>query len=94
MNAPNRCWVVVVAGSYLDDVQSVLDRIDSLSDVMQMIPYAVFLLGDTVDAHTGYNRHHFSPPLVSMIGYNCIILPISYKIIYRVLPANICAPTA
>ena len=65
MNRRNKCWVAVVAGSFLDDVQSVLDRVDSLSDEMQMVAYAVFLLGDT--GNTGYNRNHMSAPLVSMI---------------------------
>ena len=71
MNRRNKCWVAVVAGSFLDDVQSVLDRVDSLSDEMQMVAYAVFLLGDT--GNTRYNRNHMSAPLVSMIKNNLFV---------------------
>ena len=65
MNAPNICSVVLVAGSALDDIQAVMDKVDSLVEDMLQIPYAVFLLYNG-QKHVWPSRHYMTPNVVSM----------------------------
>ena len=64
MMTPTKSSVVLVAGSALMDLQGVMDKIDSLSKDMKMIPYVVILIirdNELVDTV----RHDWSPPVVS-----------------------------
>ena len=67
MNAPSKSSVVLVAGSALDDLQDVMDKVDTLGQDMQMIPYAIVLLVEDKDKNRILNttRHNDSPPVVS-----------------------------
>ena len=50
MMAPNTCSVLLVAGQHLQNIQGVLDMVDTMSSSMLRIPYAMVLLvenGDT-----------------------------------------------
>ena len=77
MNLPNVCFIPLVAGPYLEKLPNVMQKIDSIGQDMQKIPYAVFLLGDlpsTGQAAT-YLDYHMSPAVVSTqvsnsYGYN------------------------
>ena len=67
MHLPNVCFIPLVAGPYLEDLPTVMQKIDSIGQDMQKIPYAVFLLGDlpsTGQAAT-YLDYHMSPAVVS-----------------------------
>ena len=69
MNAPNRCFVPLIAGSYLQDLENTLQYIDRIGQDMLKVPYAVFLLGDLPGGLPGalpdtYN-HHMAPAIVS-----------------------------
>ena len=64
MNAPNTCWIALVAGSVLQHVESILMTVESLSQQMQKTAYAVFLLGDVEDIEV--IRNHWTPPVVSI----------------------------
>ena len=51
MMTPNTCSVVLVAGEHLQNIQGVLDMVDTMSGSMLRIPYAMVLLvekGNTV----------------------------------------------
>ena len=50
MKTPSTCSVVLVAGQHLQNIQGVLDVVDTMSSSMVRIPYAMVLLvekGDT-----------------------------------------------
>ena len=66
MNAPNTCWIVLVAGSALHDLHSVITMVDSLGQDMLKIPYAIFLLDDNTDMRLDSHRHAMSPAVVSI----------------------------
>jgi hypothetical protein len=68
MNAPNTCFIPLVAGSLLHDLTSILRNVDSLGQEMQKITYAVFILGDPKSMEPDINRHHMSPAVVSIRG--------------------------
>ena len=68
MNAPNTCFIPLVAGPLLHDLPSILRKIDSLGQEMQKIPYATFLLGDPTNIKHDIVRHHMSPAVVSILG--------------------------
>ena len=67
MNAPNTCFIPLVAGSLLHDLPTILRKVDSLGQEMQKIPYAIFLLGDHTSMEHDINRHHMSPAVVSIL---------------------------
>jgi hypothetical protein len=71
MIAPSKSSVVLVAGSALDDIKAVMDKVDSLGQDMLMIPYAIVLLVEDQDKNRILNttRHSESPPVVSIIIY-------------------------
>ena len=51
MKTPSTCSVVLVAGHHLQNIQVVLDMVDTMSSSMLRIPYAMVLLvekGETV----------------------------------------------
>ena len=68
INAPNTCFIPLVAGPLLYDLPSILRKIDSLGQEIQKIPYAIFLLGDHTSMEPDINRHHMSPAVVSILG--------------------------
>ena len=76
MNVPNVCFIPLVTGPYLQDLATVMQKIDSLGQDLQKIPYAVFLLGDLPSTgQAATYRHHMSPAVVSTqvrssYGYN------------------------
>ena len=65
MNAPNTCFIPLVAGPLLHDLPSIVRKVDSLGQEMQKIPYAIFVLGDHKRMEPDINRHHMSPAVVS-----------------------------
>ena len=66
MNVPNVCFIPLVTGPYLHDLATVMQKIDSLGQDLQKIPYAVFLLGDLPSTgQAATHRHHMSPAVVS-----------------------------
>ena len=69
MNAPNKCFIPLVAGQYLNDLETTMRAIDTLADDMQKIPYAVFVLGDMQESYFTKGRHHWSPAVVSKENY-------------------------
>ena len=44
MMTPSTCSVVLVAGEHLQNIQGVLDMVDTMSSTMLRIPYAMVLL--------------------------------------------------
>ena len=68
MNAPNTCFIPLVAGSLLNDLPSIFRKIDSLGQEMQKIPYAIFVLGDRTSMEPDINKHHMSPAVVSIVS--------------------------
>ena len=66
MNTPNTCSVVLVAGSALHNLQAVMDKVDSLAQDMQKIPYVMVLLVENPDITFNTTRHVMSPPMVSI----------------------------
>ena len=68
MNAPNTCFIPLVAGPSLNELPSILKKVDSLGQEMQRIPYAIFLLGDHTSTEPDIARHHMSPAVVSILG--------------------------
>jgi hypothetical protein len=64
MMAPTKSSVVLVAGPALKDLQNIMDKIDSLANDMQMIPYVVILLIRDNDVVPNTARHAMSPPVV------------------------------
>ena len=68
MMTPTKSSVVLVAGSALMDLQGVMDKIDSLSKDMKMIPYVVILIIRDNDIIPDKVRHDMSPPVVSLLG--------------------------
>jgi hypothetical protein len=68
MNAPNTCFIPLVAGPLLYDLPSIFRKIDSLGQEMQKIPYAVFVLGLQKSMELDISRHHMSPAVVSILG--------------------------
>ena len=65
MNAPNKCFVPLVAGQYLEKLETTMKTIDTLANDMEKIPYAVFVLGDIEESNFIKGRHHMSPAVVS-----------------------------
>ena len=68
MNAPNTCFIPLVAGPLLRDLPTIVRKVDSLGQEMQKIPYAIFLLGDHMSIEPDMTRHHMSPAVVSIPG--------------------------
>ena len=68
MNAPNTCFISLVAGPLFYDLQSIHRKVDDLGQEMQKIPYAIFLLDDHTSIEPDINRHHMSPAVVSILG--------------------------
>ena len=71
MNAPNRCSVVLVAGSELKNLSQIMTKIDSLGQEMQKIPYAVILIVDNPTTNLTTSRHAMSPAVVSIQFIAC-----------------------
>ena len=67
MDSPNMCSVVLVAGSALQDLQSVSDKLYSLMEDMLMVPYAMFLLTDNPELELTSNRHEMLPAVVTFL---------------------------
>ena len=74
MAAPSTCSVVLVAEHMLPGLQAVMDKVDTLGQDMQKIPYAVIILGDRTVPFT--TRHAMSPPIVStdIISQSCNLM--------------------
>ena len=68
MNAPNNCFIPLVAGQYLNDLETTMRTIDTLADDMQKIPYAVFVM-HMEESNFTTGRHHWSPAVVSKENY-------------------------
>ena len=66
MNIPNTCSVVLVAGSAPDNLQTVMDMVDSLVQDLSKIPYAVVLLIENPDLTLKTTRYAMSPAVVSI----------------------------
>ena len=80
MNAPNTCFIPIVAGPLLQDLPAIVRKVDSLGQEMQKIPYAIFLLGDHTSIEPDMNRHHMSPAVVSIF---CLEKHIFYSTFHR-----------
>ena len=57
---------MLVAGSALHNLQSVMDNVDSLAEDMLRVPYAMVLLVEDPDMIINTSRHAKSPAVVSI----------------------------
>ena len=79
MNTPNTCSVVLVAGSALNNLKAVMEKVDSLVQDMLKIPYMVVLLVENQNMTQHTTRHAMSPAVVSFhsceSSVSCFFLP-------------------
>ena len=64
-NSPQSCSVVLVSGSALYELQAVMDKVDSLVQVILKVPYAIILLVDNRTLSFNTDRHIQTPATVS-----------------------------
>ena len=67
MLTPTKSSVALVAGSALMDLQKIMDKLASLADDMQMIPYVVILLIRDNEVVPDTVRNAMSPPVVALL---------------------------
>ena len=65
MKLRNSCFIILVAGHYLQDFVTVMNKTDSLRWDMKKVAYAVFVLGDLPSTEAETYRHHTTPAVVS-----------------------------
>ena len=71
---PSKCSEVMVGDSAIEDIEAVMNKIDSLTREMSMVPNFV-LLPTTIEGTMGA-RHHLSPALVITVKifYHCSMM--------------------
>ena len=58
--------VVVVAGTYLDNLQPVFDKVDSIGQDMLKLPHAIVLIVPEHYTRPNTTRHYASPPVIEL----------------------------
>ena len=58
--------VVIVAGTYLDQLQPVLDKVDSIGQEMLKLPLAIVLIVPGYYIRLNTTRHYASPPVIEL----------------------------
>ena len=48
MELPTRCFFVLIAGTYVRKVNEVMEKVDTIADVVQVVPLATFIFGVNV----------------------------------------------
>ena len=66
MKVKSKCSIVLVAGSALNELESVMKKVDSLGQDMMMVPYAIILLSPEKNIVLNTTRHGRSPAIVSI----------------------------
>ena len=75
-DAPNRCYIVMVGGKYLQRIGAVMEKVNSIDhDVGRARPLAVFIINYdketlTIDVNHGFERLKSTPVMVE-IKYKC-----------------------
>ena len=75
-DAPNRCYIVMVGGKYLQRIGAVMEKVNSIdNDVGRARPLAVFIINYdretlTIDVNHGFERLKSTPVMVE-IKYKC-----------------------
>merc|ERR1711994_958274 len=46
LNSPNKCSIVVIGGKYLEQVDEVMRMVDKITEDLDWMPYAVFLMAE------------------------------------------------
>ena len=65
MKAPNTCSIVLVAEPFLQDLSAVMDMVDTVSNHMKRIPYAMVFLLDNASRTLNLTRIKIPTALVS-----------------------------
>ena len=73
-DAPNRCYIVMVGGKYLQRIGAVMEKVNSIdNDVGRARPLAVFIISNdykdnvTIDVNHGFERLKLTPVMVEII---------------------------
>ena len=82
MDSPNTCSIVLVAGDTINNLQEVMQKVDSMGQNMLKIPYAVVLLVENPNFNLTTNRHAMTPAVVSRLIKHANILGLANLIIY------------
>ena len=65
-NFPKTCTVVLVTSNSINDITSVMDTVDMISDVMKQTPLAIFVMQES-STFPAIPRHAMTPPLVKYL---------------------------
>ena len=80
--SPNLCSVVVIGRKYLDKISQVMDVVDGISEYLQMMPYATFLMtnGEELENLVDITlRHNISPLMVLCQGWG-MFHPLTFQV--------------
>ena len=64
--SPNKCAIVVIGGKYLGQVDDVMDSVDKITEDIDMMPYAVFLMAERHGQNVKFNvslRDNMAPTM-------------------------------